>query len=162
MKGEHRTLNRRRRDRMICQPHLWTRYTVLRCSMFFTPRVVYCIAGYALLRVIHRIKWLLFLGIETWDPPSPFLWQPLPPTPVPGSDGGWNDDQICWRYQLTIWIVKWYLGGGGGRGRIWAVGSSVTIPKESDQNMKKKKILHIYLRCHWSSYHPWVSNIFAS
>jgi hypothetical protein len=115
MKGENRTLNRRRQDRMICQPHSWTRYTVLWCSMFFTPPVVNCIAGYALSRIIHRIKpkWLPFLGIETWDPPSPFLWQPLPPTSVPGSDGGWNDDQICWQYQLTIWIVKWYLGGGG-------------------------------------------------
>jgi hypothetical protein len=115
MKGENRTLNRHRRDRMICQPHSWTRYTVLWLSMFFMLRVVYWIAGYALLRVFHRIK--PRFGISwNWDlrPPLPLSVATPPPTPVPGSDGGWNDDQTCWRYQLTVWIVKWYLGGEGG------------------------------------------------
>jgi hypothetical protein len=98
----------------------------------------------------------LFLVLRPENPPLPFCGNPSP-HPCPR----WLGDEM-WSDLLTVSVDHLY-------GQVilrWVEFEQYTV---FFRNCFKrihseyvKKILLIYLRCQWSSYHPFVSNIFTS
>ncbi len=83
--------------------------------------------------ITFNLKWFFFfLILRPENPPPPFCGNPFPPTL----------SQVVMGAEMMIGLadrISWLSGCSSDTsvGRIWAVDSSVTFPKESTQNMKK-------------------------